>query len=255
MTLPSGGFLFYTYSLYLRGFINHKSIKMKKIFYLLSFVLLTNNTFSQNTFRLWHFNAKQGTEEAIGNIITKHNENADYKSGGVQIERITFGDNLWTHRVVVFGELGKLGRNDLKEYQQSLFIEKLNNYVEEWGPSYAGRFLSYVGSEPKDFPLVQIYDIKPKDPVAFKAAHDSYVKKVSKVLGDRPVGFGTYDIGSPNGATHWVVIGSSDFNDLIDQKQKMEQYTKEWEEWGKTNGGVEIKSNFTILVLAAFGGL
>jgi len=25
-------------------------------------------------------------------------------------------------------------------------------------------------------------------------------------------------------------------------------------EWGKTNGGVEIKSNFSIQVLAAFGG-
>ncbi len=228
---------------------------MKKILYFLSFVLFTNNAFSQNTFRLWHFNAKQGTEEAIGNIITEHNKNAEYKSGGVQIERITFGDNVWTHRVVAFGELGKLGRNDLKEYQQDLFLEKLNNYVEEWGPSYAGRFLSYVGSEPKDYPLIQIYDIKPNDPEAFKKAHDKYVNKVSKVLGNRPVGFGTYDIGSPNGATHWVVIGSSDFNDLIGQKQKMEKYTKEWEEWGKTNGGVEIKSNFTILVLAAFGGL
>ena len=31
MTLPSGGFFFYTYSLYLRGIINHKSIKMKQV--------------------------------------------------------------------------------------------------------------------------------------------------------------------------------------------------------------------------------
>ena len=226
---------------------------MKKVFYFLVFVLFTTNAISQNTFRLWHFNAKAGTEEAIGNLITKHNENADYKSGGIQIERITFGDNMWSHRVVAFGELGKLGRNDLKEYQQGLFLEKLNNFVEEWGPSYAGRFLSFVGGEPKDFPFIQIYNIQLNDPVAFKKAHDKYVGQMSKVLGDRPVGFGTYDIGSPEGASHWVVIGSSNFNDLIDQKQKMEKYTKEWAEWNKTNGCVEIKSNFTILVLAAFG--
>ena len=226
---------------------------MKKVFYFLAFVLFTTNAISQNTFRLWHFNAKAGTEEAIGNLITKHNENADYKSGGIQIERITFGDNMWSHRVVAFGELGKLGRNDLKEYQQGLFLEKLNNFVEEWGPSYAGRFLSFVGGEPKDFPFIQIYNIRLNDPVAFKKAHDKYVGQMSKVLGDRPVGFGTYDIGSPEGASHWVVIGSSNFNDLIDQKQKMEKYTKEWAEWNNTNGGVEIKSNFTILVLAAFG--
>ena len=229
---------------------------MKNVYYLLTIILFSFYSFSQNTFRLWHFNAKDGTETAIGELMTKHNANAEFKSGGVQIERISFGDNKWTHRVVAFGEVGKIGRNDLKEFQQSLFLEKLNNFVEEWGPSYAGRFLSYVGGQPKDFPFIQIYEITPNDPVAFKKAHDKFVSKASKIIGDRPVGYGTYDIGSPNGATHWVVIGSSGFSDLIDQKQKWEDnFAKETMEWAKTNGGVEIKSNFTISVLAAFGSL
>ena len=229
---------------------------MKNVYYLLTIILFSFYSFSQNTFRLWHFNAKDGTETAIGELMTKHNSNAEFKSGGVQIERISFGDNKWTHRVVAFGEVGKIGRNDLKEFQQSLFLEKLNNFVEDWGPSYAGRFLSYVGGQPKDFPFIQIYEITPSDPVAFKKAHDKFVSKASKIIGDRPVGYGTYDIGSPNGATHWVVIGSSGFSDLIDQKQKWEDnFAKETMEWAKTNGGVEIKSNFTISVLAAFGSL
>ena len=43
-------------------------------------------------------------------------------------------------------------------------------------------------------------------------------------------------------------------NNLNDQKQKFEdKLAKEMMEWGQTNGGVEIKSNFTIQVLAAFG--
>ena len=229
---------------------------MKNVYYLLTIILFSFYSFSQNTFRLWHFNAKDGTETAIGELMTKHNANAEFKSGGVQIERISFGDNKWTHRVVAFGEVGKIGRNDLKEFQQSLFLEKLNNFVEEWGPSYAGRFLSYVGGQPKDFPFIQIYEITPSDPVAFKKAHDKFISKASKIIGDRPVAYGTYDIGSPNGATHWVVIGSSGFSDLIDQKQKWEDnFAKETMEWAKTNGGVEIKSNFTISVLAAFGSL
>ncbi len=229
---------------------------MKNVYYLLTIILFSFYSFSQNTFRLWHFNAKDGTETAIGELMTKHNANAEFKSGGVQIERISFGDNKWTHRVVAFGEVGKIGRNDLKEFQQSLFLEKLNNFVEEWGPSYAGRFLSYVGGQPKDFPFIQIYEITPNDPVAFKKAHDKFVSKASKIIGDRPIAYGTYDIGSPNGATHWVVIGSSGFSDLIDQKQKWEDnFAKETMEWAKTNGGVEIKSNFTISVLAAFGSL
>ena len=229
---------------------------MKKIFFLLALVLFTTKTFSQNTFRLWHFNAKDGAEAAIGDLMTKHNQNAEFKSGGIQVERISYGDNKWTHRVVSFGEVGKIGRTDLKEFQQGLFLEQLNNLVEEWGPSYAGRFLSYVGGQPKDFPFIQIYNITPKDPVAFKKAHDKFISKASKTTGERPVGFGTYDIGSPDGATHWVVIGSSGFTDLIDQKQKWEDnFSEEAAEWAQTNGGVEFNSNFTIQVLAAFGSL
>ena len=50
------------------------------------------------------------------------------------------------------------------------------------------------------------------------------------------------------------MLGSNGFSDLIDQKQQFEdKLAKEMMEWGQTNGGVEIKSNFTIQVLAAFG--
>ena len=228
-------------------------MKSRLLFFL---ILFTTISYAQNTFRLWHFNAKDGAEAAIGELMTKHNENAKFKSGGIQIERISYGDNIWTHRVVAFGEVGKIGRSDLQEFQQELFLERLNNYVEEWGPSYAGRFLSYVGGQPKDFPFVQIYDLELKDPDAFKKAHDKFVSKASKIIGDRPIGFGTYDIGSPGGATHWVVIGSSGFSDLINQKQQWEDnLSKEAAEWAQTNGGVEFKSNFIIQVLAAFGSL
>ena len=35
---------------------------MKKLFYLVC-ILMVSISYSQNTFRLWHFNAKDGTEE------------------------------------------------------------------------------------------------------------------------------------------------------------------------------------------------
>ena len=101
---------------------------MKKLFYLVC-ILMVSISYSQNTFRLWHFNAKDGTEEAIGNLLAEHNKDAVFKSGGVQVERISYGDNMWTHRVVAFGEVGKIGRSDLKEFQQGLFLEKINNFL------------------------------------------------------------------------------------------------------------------------------
>ena len=108
----------------------------------------------------------------------------------------------------------------------------------------------------KDLPFIQIYNITPKDPVAFKKAHDKFISKTNKTIGVRAVGFGTYDIGSPDGATHCVVIGLSGFSDLIHQKQKWEDnFSKETAETAHNNVGIEFNSNFTIEVLAAFGTL
>ena len=52
---------------------------MKKLFYL-ACILSISISYSQNTFRIWHFDAKAGTEEAIGNILSEHNKDAVYKS-------------------------------------------------------------------------------------------------------------------------------------------------------------------------------
>ena len=92
---------------------------------------------------------------AIGDLVTDHNQNAEFKSGGNQVERIPFGGNKWTHRFVFFGKVGKIGGTDLKEFQKGLFLEKLNNLVEKWGSSYAGRFLSYVGSQTTGFAFLK----------------------------------------------------------------------------------------------------
>lgn len=89
-----------------------------------------------------------------------------------------------------------------------MFLEKLNNLVEEWGSSYSGRFLSYLMSQNKSFLFIQIYNINPKDPIAFKKANDKFISKKNKTIGERPVGFGTYDFGSPDVATNWFVIGA-----------------------------------------------
>ena len=48
---------------------------MKKFIYLVFSFLSVSISYSQNTFRLWHFNAKDGTEEAIGNLLAlEHNK-------------------------------------------------------------------------------------------------------------------------------------------------------------------------------------
>ena len=226
---------------------------MKKVLFLVAIFSVTT-LFSQNTFQLWNFNAKDGMEGSIAKLADEQWGDAKFKSGGIQIERISHGDNLWSHRIILFGEVGKIGRvdGDIEDSEWGLFQEKLDNLVEEWGTSYAGRFMSIEGGSWIDFPYVQIYDLELDDPMAFKKAHDKLVKQTSKTRGNRPVAFGTYDIGGGENISHWVATGAKDFSDLISQKVAEENYVKEWAEWSKNNGGAVSPSNYAIRVLASY---
>jgi len=226
---------------------------MKKLLIII-FVISAGSLFAQNTFQLWNFNAKPGTQEAIANLAAEQWGDAKFKSGGIQVERYAHGDEPYTHRVILFGEVGKIGRveEDQNEMRGALFFQKLNHFIEEWGSSCAGRFMSIEGGSWVDFPYVQIYNLKLDDPAAFKSAHDKIVEQTTKTRGDRPVAFGSYDIGGGQNISHWVALGYEDFDDLISQKVLEEQYTKEWAQWAENNGGFESPSNYTIQVLAAF---
>ena len=226
---------------------------MKKYILLLFTLLSLSSLSAQNTFQLWNFNAKDGMEESIAKLATEQFENANFKSGGIQIERIEHGNNPWSHRIILFGEVGKIGRveGDLKEFEWDLFRAKLDRFILEWGTSEAGRFLSIEGGTWIDFPYVQIYNLELDNSSAFKSAHDKFVKQTSKTRGNRPIAFGTYDIGGGNNS-HWVAIGAKDFSDLISQKVINEGYKKEWAEWRKNNGGAVSSSNYSVRVLGAF---
>ena len=60
---------------------------------------------------------------------------------------------------------------------------------------------------------VHIWDVKIDDPNLFKAGHDKIVEKYKEDFSGRVVGFGTYDIGRPNGASHWVALSGKNKND------------------------------------------
>ena len=143
---------------------------MKKIFItvLCLFSILAFSQ-AQNSFVVYEMKVKTGGERALAQLFDDYWGDAKWKSGGVSVERIAIGDNNMTHRVVIFGEVGNRGRaeGDVKEYEWGLFQQRVNDYVEEWGPSAAGRFISYFGGSPNDFPHIQLYEFKAENPGAF----------------------------------------------------------------------------------------
>ena len=102
---------------------------MKKLLIIIS-IISVNSLFAQTTFQLWNFNAKEGMEESIAQLAEENWGDAKFKSGGIQIERIAHGDNPWSHRVILFGEVGKIGRveGDQTDLEWELYLEKLTGY-------------------------------------------------------------------------------------------------------------------------------
>ena len=216
---------------------------MKKLVYLLLFV--STFSYSQNAFMEYQFSAKRGTESAILALTDDIWGDAEFKSGGINIESFNIGNEKSTHRIVLYGDPANWGRKDSLSNADkwAVFGQKLNNHIEEWTHSSSGNVMSWVGDN-EDYNYVQIFEFKASDPIAFKAAHDEIVSKMASYRKGE-VGFGSYEIGGFQGATHWVAITAENWNDLILTRREMKKMTKPWEKYYKTRGNVEQVRNYT----------
>lgn len=216
---------------------------MKKIVYLLLFV--STFSYSQNAFMEFQFSAKRGTESAILALTDDIWGDAEFKSGGINIESFNIGNEKSTHRIVLYGDPANWGRKDSlsTEDKWAVFGQKLNNQIEEWTHSSSGNVISWVGDN-EDYNYVQIFEFKASNPIAFKAAHDEIVSKMASYRKGE-VGFGSYEIGGFQGATHWVAVTAENWNDLILTRREMKKITKPWEKYYKNRGNVQQVRSYT----------
>jgi len=231
--------------------------KMKTIKTII-FCLVAGFSFSQvPSFTIAYFDAKPFQQDEIAKKFDDFYKDIEFNSGGVYLERLNRGNTMGTHRIVFFGDAANWGMKEgQKENNQKwLFWRTVSDHVESWGDSYSGRILDYDGDVAPDYyGYIQIYDITVSDPEKFLAAHKKIVSQSRGLMEDRPVAFGTYYIGTPNGATHWVAVGYKDIGDNIVIKSKMEQdLAEEWKEYFKNRGEVISKGNFDLNILRTYG--
>ena len=203
-------------------------------------------------FSVVEIKAKPFTQKDIKEAFEKAFKDVKMNKGGIVIERFTAGKNEgMTHRIVFLYTLGEKMIED--EFwgsdKNSAFWAKMSNYVEEWGSSSSGRMLSWKEGDTDKMPQVHIWDIIPEDPVAFKTNHDKIVKEFAEDFEDRVVGFGTYDIGLPNGATHWVGLTGKDTQDHLMLYDKMEKKKRFMELLAK-RGNFELVKDFELKILS-----
>ena len=190
---------------------------MKKIFLLiitsLIFVTLSAQTWGYNTVEI---RIKEGNENEIIEAYDKVHEDIKLTNGNVGFQKIHKGsENGMTHRMIWAWELGTEWFSGLDENKAEAFWAKMGNYVEEWGESYSGRFLSWKGGSDNDddHKIRHVWNIKPKNPKQFKIGHDKLIKRFKKEFDGRIVSLGTYDFNGPNGATHWVMVSGKSMED------------------------------------------
>ena len=217
---------------------------------LVTFLFLSFTSFSQDmAFNVVYIQAEENAQDNIVELFDNFYEGKEFKSGGVALERLRHGrPEGMTHRVVFLWELGKQGLVDgqATEYEESAFWRGVFNRVESWGTSYAGRFINWVEGDVEKTPFVQIWDIKPKNPEAFQKAQMEFVNSLPDEFKDRFVGFGTYDINRPNGATHWALVSGVDLDDHLSFVNNLQKnQTKKFMKYMEDRGEVELVHNFT----------
>jgi len=209
---------------------NHKLFKMNKYFLITCLLFVGAITAQTTVFNVIEIRAKDFTEKSIEEAYETCCADMKPNKGGFALQKIGKGAkrNGMTHRLLWFWIMGEdLWEGTNVAEKAPLWWSQMSNYVELWGESYCGRVLSMQGKTNEDYEWAHIWDMKIDDPNQFKTAHDKIVKKFKKEFEGRQVGFGTYDINYPSGATHWVVVSGKDDNDhmmLYDKLQKQPEF-------------------------------
>ncbi|MDP7609620.1 MAG: hypothetical protein QF814_07880 [Candidatus Marinimicrobia bacterium] len=203
---------------------------------------------AQTAFAEYQFEVKRGGQQAIKLTFDEYFGEVNYKSGGVNFEAMRIGNETSTHRFVFYGDPANWGWENDKELKMRwrTFLEKINNHIEDWTHSSAGDVISWKDGDEEKYRYIHLYEFKASDEKAFNAAHDKIVKKLSPIIGDREVGFGTYEIGGYGGATHWVVVTAESFSDYMIIKREMAKNEKAWGKYYDERGKVEYIRNYTL---------
>ena len=202
---------------------------MKKLLYV--FILLISAFISaQNAFSAIEIQVERGQGVAVAKLVDDYMKDAKFKEGsGFNLERLRQGSGDYTHRFVFYGPIGNRGRvnSDVNKFERDAFWSKVRQYVKK-SRSYSGRVIDWKqGNDKQDNFLV--YFVQVKDPTSYAKAHKTILKKLgNSEFKNRTVAFGTFDVGRPDNATHWIGLSGEGTDDLLMMhKNLQEKHVKE----------------------------
>lgn len=182
----------------------------------------------------------------VSNLVDTYMKDAKFnENSGYVLQRVWQGSES-NIRLLWYSPLGMSNRSDggMTAAENIAFWRSMNDYADG-NRAYSGRVLSWKqGAENQN--NMHNFSVIVSDPVNFKAAHDKIVAKLSNsAFKDRTIGLGTYDIGRPDGATHWVSLSGTSNSDIISLYDILQnKYSKEMSELFNTRGEVIDVTDF-----------
>ena len=225
---------------------------MKKTFFLLS-VLVTSITFGQT--RYWtsyNFTVEPKNEAAVYKLVDdyfKANPTSDDVNAYFYENHFKDSGNNYSHSFIWAGSLDGMGAQYAPKQDKDweLLITKINQLIDKYHSATMGNTVVNIG---ENKPIQRYFYLDVEDPKSYLVAFNKYQKYRPK---DRQVLLGDFSAGrSPDGETHWIIIGFDDMKSAMDAgayRRNNTQAQKAWDEYGKNRGETRlVRSGLRIML-------
>ena len=209
---------------------------MKNTFFLLS-LLVTSITFGQT--RYWtsyNFTVEPQNQAAVYKLLDDYftaKPTSDDVNAYLYENHFKDHGNNYSHSLIWAGSLDGMGAQykPKQDKDWELLLTKLTQLIDDFHSATMGNTVVNIG---ENKPIQRYYYLDVEDPQSYLAAFNKYQKYRPK---DRQVLLGGFSAGrSPDGETHWIIIGFDDMKSAMDAgayRRNNAQAQKAWDEYAK----------------------
>ncbi len=225
---------------------------MKNTFFLLS-LLVTSITFGQT--RYWtsyNFTVEPQNQAAVYKLLDDYftaKPTSDDVNAYLYENHFKDNGNNYSHSLIWAGSLDGMGAQykPKQDKHWELLLTKLTQLIDEFHSATMGNTVVNIG---ENKPIQRYFYLDVEDPQSYLAAFNKYQKYRPK---DRQVLLGGFSAGrSPDGETHWIIIGFDDMKSAMDAgayRRNNAQAQKAWDEYGKNRGETRlVRSGLRIML-------
>jgi hypothetical protein len=228
---------------------------MKNILFLLSF-LVTSVALGQT--RYWtsyNFSVDAKNEAAVYKLVDdyfKANPTSDDVNAYLYENHFKDHGNNYSHSFIWAGTLDGMGSQytPRQDKDWELLLTKLNQLIDKSHSATMGNTVVNIG---ENKPIQRYFYLDVEDPQRYLAAFNKYQKYRPK---DRQVLLGGFSAGrSPDGETHWIIIGFDDMKSAMDPgayRRNNAQAQKAWDEYRKNRGETRMVRNGLRIMLGSW---